>query len=213
MTAAGNRAFSEMLAAAKDRLMGRCPAEIAEKAHIVFDAERQVFRLFSLGEEITISYPSYDIGQEVEEWHHLVILHYLDMADGALLGQQMISFGELRGGLARGGGFDRTCEETIARCFAPKPLENLQAACTALGAAIEDSNADLYAVFPFLPQYPVTLKLWLAEEEDGIGGSGRLFLNSSAGHYLPVEDAVTVGALILDKLRRKYEMLYPCSIA
>ncbi len=210
MTATGNRAFSEMLAAAKDRLMGRRPAEIAEKAHIAFDAERQVFQLFSLGEEITISYPSYDIEQELEEWHYLVILHYLDMADGALLGQRMIPFGELKGGLARGSGFDRACEQTMVRCFAKKPLENLQAACTALGAAIGDSNADLCAVFPFLPQYPVILKLWLAEEEDEIGGSGRLFLNSSAGHYLSVEDAVTAGTLILDKLQRQYEILYPC---
>lgn len=198
-----------MLAAAKSRLAGRSTAEIAEKTHAAFDAERQIFQLSSLGEEITIRYPSYDIEQELDEWHHLVILHYLDMADGTPLGQQMISFGQLRDGLVRGGGFDRTCEQTMARCFAKKPLENLRAACTALGASIENSNADLYAVFPFLPQYPVILKLWLAEEEDEINGSGRLFLNSSADHYLPVEDAVTVGTLILDKLQRQYEAMYP----
>lgn len=204
-----NRAFLEMLAAAKSRLTGRSPVEIAEKAHVTFDAEHKTFLLSSLGEEITIYYPSYDIAQKLDEWHHLVILHYLEMADGTPLGQRMISFGELQDGLVRGGGFDRACEQTMARYFAKKPLENLQVVCTALGASIESSNADLCAVLPFLPQYPVTWKLWLAEEEDEIDGSGRLFLNSSADHFLSVEDAVTVGSLILDKLQRQYEAMFP----
>ena len=121
----------------------------------------------------------------------------------------MISFGELRDGLVRGSGFDRTCEQTMAHYFAKKPLKNLQAVCTALGASIEVSNADLCAVLPFLPQYPVIWKLWLAEEEDEIYGSGRLFLNSSADHYLSVEDAVTVGTLILNKLQQRYEAMFP----
>ena len=43
-------------------------------------------------------------------YEHLVILHYLEMADGTPLGQRMTSFGELRDGLVRGGSFDRTCE-------------------------------------------------------------------------------------------------------
>ena len=204
-----NRAFAEMLAAAKSRLEGRSPVEISEKAHVTFDQEHSFFRFSSLDSEITVRYPSYEIEPEIDEWHHLVILHYLEMADGTPLAQRMISFGELRDGLIRGGGFDRTCEQTMARYFAKKPLENLQKVCAALGAVPEDSNADLYAVLPFLPQYPVTLKLWLAEEEDEIDGSGRLFLNGSADHYLSVEDAVTVGSIILDRLQRQYEDMFP----
>jgi len=204
-----NRAFWETLAAAKSRLVNRSPLEITEKAHVVFDAECQTFQLFTIGEEVTVCYPSYDVVQELDEWHHLVILHYLEMADGVPLDQRMISFGELRDGLVRGSGFDRTCEQMMARYFTKKPLENLHAVCNALGASIESSNADLCAVLPFLPQYPVTWKLWLAEEEDEIDGSGRLFLNSSADHYLSAEDAVTVGTLILDRLQRQYEAMFP----
>ena len=96
----------------------------------------------------------------------------------------------------------------MALYFGKKPLENLQAVCTALGAKLEDSNADLCAVLPFLPQYPVTWKLWLAEEEDEIDGSGRLFLDGSADHYLSIEDAVTVGTIILDRLQRQYEAMF-----
>ncbi len=204
----GSGAFAEMLAAAKSRLTDRSPAEIAEKAHVFFDSERQVFQLSSLGEDITIRYPSYDMKQRLDPWHHLIVLHYLDMADGTPPDQRMISFGELRGGLVRGGGFDRACEQAMTFYFAKKPLDNLRSVCAALGASIAASNADLCAVFPFLPRYPVTLKLWLAEEEDEIDGSGRLFLNSSADHYLSIEDAVTVGTLLLDKLQDVYREMY-----
>ena len=77
-----------------------------------------------------------------------------------------------------------------------------------MGAKLENSNADLCAVLPFLPQYPVTWKLWLAEEDDEIDGSGRLFLDGSADHYLSIEDAVTVGTIILDRLQRQYEAMF-----
>ena len=204
-----NRAFSEMRAVALGRLAGRSPLEIAEKAHVTFDRERQAFLFSSLGENITVRYPSYAIEPQLEEWHHLVILHYLEMADGTPLDQRIVSFGELRDGMVRGGGFDRACEQTMARYFGKKPLENLQAVCTALGGKPENSNTDLCAVLPFLPRYPVTWKLWLAEEEDEIEGSGRLFLNGSADHYLSIEDAVTVGSIILDRLQRRYEMMFP----
>lgn len=204
-----NRAFSEMLAVAQNRLAGRSPLEIAEKAHVIFDRVQQTFLFSSLGESIIVHYPSYSIEPQMDEWHHLAILHYLEMADGTPLGQKFIAFGELKDGMVRGGGFDRTCEQTMARYWGKKPLENLKAVCAALGAKLEDSNADLCAVLPFLPQYPVTWKLWLAEEEDEIDGSGRLFLNSSANHYLSIEDAVTVGTILLDRLRQQYEAMFP----
>lgn len=208
MEARENRAFSEMLAVARNRLAERSPLEIAEKAHVIFDQEQQIFLFSSLGENITVHYPSYAIEPRLGEWHHLVTLHYLEMADGAPLNQRLVSFGELRDGMVRGGGFDRTCEQAMAQYFGKKPLENLRAVCTVLGARLEESNADLYAVFPFLPQYPVTWKLWLAEEDDEIDGSGRLFLDGSADHYLSIEDAVTVGTILLDRLRHQYEAMF-----
>lgn len=44
----------------------------------------------------------------------------------------------------------------------------------------------------------MTLKIWFADEE--MDASGRMFLNKNADHYLTVEDAVTVGDVILNSL-------------
>ena len=193
-----NRAFAEMLQVARDRLAKAAVGEIAANTGIAFDAAAAEFRLSSLGREIRISYPGYEITPAISEWHQLVLLHYLDMADGAALSGRLIPFGELTHGFVRGGGFDRESERRIGQTLANRDPAQLRAACEALGASILASNADLCAVFPFLPRYPVTLKLWFADEE--LPGAGRMFLDGSADHYLSVEDAVTVGTLILEAL-------------
>ena len=191
-----NRAFAAMREAAKARLVPRTAEDIAAKTDIFFDPEQSVFRLTTLGQPLQISYPSYDITPELNTWHHLIVLHYLDVADGTRPTSRIMSFASLPDGLARGGGFDRQCELTIAQRIANADPDSLRRACEALGAEIVPSNADLCAVFPFLPLYPVTLKIWFADEE--LPGAGRMFLDESASHFMSVEDAITVGGLILD---------------
>lgn len=196
--AAPNRAFQEMRKPALNRLCGRDPAELAARTGISFDRERQVFSLSSLGQNIQISYPGYEICPAVDDWHHLLILHYLDLADGTPLTHQLMAFGDQPGGMVRGGGFDHQSERDLGLRLGHCPPEQAERACRALGAVLTPSNADLCAVFSLFPNYPITLKLWFADED--IPGSGRLFLDRSAGHYLTVEDAVTAGTLLLEAL-------------
>ncbi len=191
-----NRAFEEMRKAAVARLRSKRPEEISQKAHIPFDAERGVFTLTSLGIPLEISHPDYKFQTSVSEWHHLVLLHYLDLADGTPLSQQWKTMSELKNGMVRGGGFDRDCESRIQTQLGYCSQEQILCACRSLGAEIVPSKADVCAVFQFLPQYPVMLKIWLADDE--LPGSGRMLVNGSADHYLTIEDAVTAGALILD---------------
>ena len=62
-----------------------------------------------------------------------------------------------------------------------------------------------WKVFPVLPRYPVTLKIWFADEEFPV--SGKIFLQDHADHYLSVEDAVTVGEILLQKLSEAFSSL------
>lgn len=131
-------------------------------------------------------------------WHALTLLHYLDLADGTPLLGKMMAFAQYPDGMVRGGGFDRRAELVIRRQLGLLPPEELRRRCLALGAELLPSNADLCARFPFLPRYPLWLRLWFGDEE--FPASGRLFLDESAAHYLTVEDAVTVGGLLLERL-------------
>lgn len=178
---------------------------MAARTGMPFDRQRQVFSLFSLGKDIEIDYCDWNIRPGLDEWHQLLILHYLDMADGTPLSHQLMAFGNLPSGMVRGGGFDRQSERDLGLRLGHVPQAQVERACRALGGVPTPSNADVCAVFSLFPNYPITLKLWFADEE--IPGSGRLFLDRSASHYLTVEDAVTAGSLLMETLFQELNAL------
>ena len=205
-------AHEAMLQYAKERLRKRSPQEVALAAGVEFDETASAFRFESLGQKIAVGYPTQgavfaETGETPYWAWHLVMLHYLDVADGAPLGAEQISFRELQGGVVRGTGFDSDSARTIGNLFGREPVENIKTACEALGAVFQKSNADLCAVFPFLPRYPVTMQIWLADDE--LEGTGRMLLNQRAAHYLTVEDAVVAGSTLLEFLTHQYERMFP----
>lgn len=101
-----NRMFDEMLKAARARLANRNAEKISEKSGIVFEKEYSRFHLNSLGKDVLISYPDYETNSKISEWHLLTILHYMDIADGSLPKNSIISFSQLKNGMVRGSGFD-----------------------------------------------------------------------------------------------------------
>lgn len=195
-----NRMYQEMKKAAWERLRSCAPLEIARKAGVLFDEKESAFSFVSLGKQIRVAYPGFQVEGALEEWHELVILHYLEMADGTPLSGDLITFGQLPQGLVRGGETDRETEKTLGEYFGDGQVEKITEICERLGAKIAESKADFTAVFEFLPRYPVTMNLWFADDE--FPGTGKLLLDSSAGHYLSVEDAVTVGMVLLEALKR-----------
>lgn len=193
-----NRAFMEMMKVAKEWLADKKPLEIAEKTGILYDGRNACFHLNSMGTEIRIHYPDYEITPYVNEWQQLIILHYMKLADGTPLTGRWISMREIKDGLIRGGDFDLRCENVIRQRLSRISAEGFSEKCKAIGGRIVGSNADFTARFDFLPYYPLLLKLWFADEE--FPASGKLLADAAADHYLAIEDAVTVGQIIMEML-------------
>lgn len=191
-----NRQFELMLEAARSRLLRHVPEEISEKAGVRY--ENGVFWVRTFGRCVEIQWPAGKITPPVSKWHALTLLHYLDLADGTPLTGKTITFSQYKDGLVRGGGLDRNVELIVRRDLGVLPREELARRCETLGAELLPSNADFCARFDFAPRYPVWLKVWFADEE--FPASGRLLVDESAPNYLTIEDAVTVGSLILDCL-------------
>lgn len=105
-----NRASREMLIPAKERLRHWLPEDIVQKSGSIFYKENFVIALQSLNQKIQISLPEYTFYPQIEEWHQLVTLHYLDMADGVDVSPQIIPFEGLKSGLIWGTKFDRDTE-------------------------------------------------------------------------------------------------------
>ena len=160
--------------------------------------ENGAFWVRTFGRCVEVQWPDGKITPPVSKWHALTLLHYLDLADGTPLTGRTITFSQYKDGLVRGGGLDRNAELIVRRDLGVLPREELARRCETLGAELLPSNADFCARFDFAPRYPVWLKVWFADEE--FPASGRLLVDESAPNYLTIEDAVTVGSLILDCL-------------
>lgn len=185
-----------MMQTAQERLLRHVLEEISEKAGVRY--ENGVFWVRTLGRRVEIQWPAGKITPPVSTWHTLTLLHYLDLADGTPLTGRTITFSQYKDGLVRGGGLDRNTELIVRRDLGVLPREELARRCETLGAELLPSNADFCARFDFAPRYPVWLKVWFADEE--FPTSGRILVDESAPNYLTIEDAVTVGSLILDCL-------------
>ena len=76
-----NRAFNEMYIAAKKRLEGKNPVEIAQNAGVEFDEQTLILKVKSLDSIFELEYPTYDMKEKRNDWQILTMLHYLDLAD------------------------------------------------------------------------------------------------------------------------------------
>ena len=89
-----DRAYEEMLSAARQRLAGRDPMEIAARSAMPFDTLKGYFYWPSLGDTIRVGVSDWTVTGCRGNWHVLTVLHYLDMADGTALTGNMINFGQ-----------------------------------------------------------------------------------------------------------------------
>lgn len=189
--------FEEMLKAAKIRLKDRKAEDISKYTKLDYDAEKSYFLVSSMGKMFEISYPDFVVNPRIDAWHLLTILHYMDMADGFPLNENLTSFGSLKDGLIRGGRFDQTVERELEKLLKNVSEKKCIEALEALGGVRRISKADLCMEIPILPMYPLIVNIWFADDE--YPASGKLLLDESADHYLTIEDAVTVGNVFLRK--------------
>lgn len=198
-----NRAFNEMYIAARKRLENKSPVDIAKNTGVEFCEETSTFKIKSLDKIIELTYPSYEPKEKLEDWHALILLHYLDIGDGRPVSFKAVHFGELKDGLIRGVRFDKTVEMELSRFLANKKPEEVIKVCKSLGGEVVNSKFDLCVVFYLFPHYPVTLNVWFADEE--FEAVGKMLVDRSSDNYLTIEDSVLVGELMLRRILQRYE--------
>ncbi|MDO4616609.1 MAG: DUF3786 domain-containing protein [Lachnospiraceae bacterium] len=196
-----NRQMDLMLSSVIERLQKHSPSEIAEKSGVVYDEEKQILTMDSLGMQLIISLPDYTINQELEMWHHLTVLQYLETADGTPMAplEQVISLTDLSGGLARGVGFNKDIETMFAQWFSDVSPEQFASACEKLGGTLVKGRGDVSAVLWYAPRYPVTVNFWCADDE--FKAQGKTLLNRESEHYLTIEAAGGVCSTVVQAIR------------
>ena len=198
-----NRQLELMLAPARQKLMGRKIPDICEKAGVVFDEATDDLLVPSLGEIIRVRLPEYIILQDVDMWRHLTLLQYLDTADGTPLSGREIGLSDMRGGLSRGAGFDRDISLMFSRDMRDASPEDVARACESLGGTVVPGKADVTAVIPYAPRFPVTVRFWSGDEE--FPPSGKTLVDAAAEHYLTLEAAGGACSSVVQAILRRLE--------
>lgn len=186
------------------------PGEMAANCGAEFNQATSVITLASMGQALEVKYPEGEIcfsnskHSPVWPWR-LVMLNHLCRSNGAGLAGSLITYRELESGHVYYPAFHRESILPLSRRLAGEPAEKIAKVCLELGAELEE-NADVCAKFFFLPKFPVTVKIWLKDDE--MEGSANILFDASANCFLHTEDIAAVGDLVSYFLIKQYELMY-----
>lgn len=99
-----------------------------------------------MGKTIDVSCEDFTLQPELPEWHTLVRLHYLDLADGTPLSGQLVSFGQVKDGMVRSVNFDLSSERDLQTLLAERTKEQIQEMCSALGAEFVPGHGNMSSI-------------------------------------------------------------------
>lgn len=196
-----NKQLQTMLEPVRERLKNASPEMLCQKAMVSFDENEQIFHLSSMGKEILIHYPDFLIKQELDMWHHLTLLQYLDTADGIPLSGEWIGLQQMHGGMSRGQGFDKDIATMFNRYFSNITADEFLDKCLQLGGKKIEGKADVVAVIPYAPMFPVLVSFWEADDE--FPASGKVLVDSNAEHYLSIDGAGGACSAVIQSIRKQ----------
>ena len=126
-----------------------------------------------------------------------VILHYILEADGFPLSKRFITYGEIPGGMTYAGVFRRRVILPFIGAFG-QDLKKFKATAEALNG-VPALLGDASFTFQIFPKVPVTLVLWEGDEE--FPPAAKMLFDASIDHYLPLEDVVVMGEMVVGRLK------------
>jgi len=188
---------------ARSRFRKESPQEMAENAGAFFDAGTGLLRVWHLGQEYLVSYPDGEVRceagpRDVPIVTQIVILHYLETAQGAPLRNQLISFKELPGGQIYIEPFRKRAILPLTRVFGDCPGTLIRAAAALRGTP--GDLGDVSVTIPVFERVPITYVVWAGDDE--FSPSGNVLFDASAPAYLPTEDYAVLAGLVVWELKK-----------
>ena len=186
------------------------PFKMSENSGAIFDPIQSIISIKSLGQMLDIKYPEGKIvfngSKHIPIWSwRFLVLHYLSRSDNTPIINKLISYHDLENGYVYYTAFLRESIVPLVKNFSQEPVEQIKAACLKLDASIEE-GADVCAIVHLFPRFPLTVKLWLSDEE--IKGSANILFDISASHYLDTEAISGAGNIVSCFLIKQYELMY-----
>jgi hypothetical protein len=171
-------------------------------ATVETEAGHTVIRLDYMGQPCLVTLPDVEVvataGNPLTQRDRLIILHYLNTADGSPLTDRLITFKELPEGAVYFPTYVKRTVKPLLDKFADRP-RSLLAAAASIGGVKADTG-DFSFRLNALPRVPLTVTLWLGDEE--LPPEGNIPFDSSITGYLPTEDITVLCEILAWKLVR-----------
>jgi hypothetical protein len=199
-----DEAFRQAYAIASRKLLEADMALLCRRsaATLMDESGRQSISLSYLGRECRVQLPDVLVsainGDPLSQRDTLLILHYLVTADGLPLGGKPVTFRELPEGSVYYPTFVKRCVKPLLDRFADRP-EALVAAAEAIGGVKAETGDFSFRISAF-PRVPVTVTLWLGDEE--LPPEGNILFDSTVTGYLATEDVTVLCEILAWKLSR-----------
>lgn len=198
-----DQAYQEAYTLAASKLAGRADLEVlCARSGTTFmdEAGKKAITLGYLGQTCRVRLPDIDVttisGEALSPRDKLIILHYLNTARGSPPTGRLITFKELPEGTVYYPTFVKRTIKPLLDNFADRPAA-LLAAAESLGG-VKAGAGDFSFRLNALPRVPLTVTLWLGDEE--LPAEGNILFDSTITDYLPTEDITVLCEILVWKL-------------
>jgi hypothetical protein len=190
---------------AQEFLRTKDPLERSLKSGTFYRPETRQIEIPFLRRTALLQWPemilTWQEGNPVELREQILILHYLQTAQGTPLTGEWIGFAQIPGGEFYVGPFRQRSVSRFVQAFEKHP-EKIVPAAEALGGW-PARFGDVSVTFPVFPRVPITFVFWQGDEE--IAPSGNVLFDSSIPAYLPIEDITVVCSILTSWLCRSLQ--------
>jgi len=185
-------------AAAREAFAARDPRQMAAAAGCAYGGDG-VFSVPFLGATHKLSYPEGTLvgDGELDEAGRILLLHYLCGATGLPPAGRLVSFKELPGGFLYAGPFAGRALQPLVRAFGTEGGALLEAGAALGGRPV--NLGDVAVEVPALPLVPLTMVVWLGDEEFPAGGN--ILFDATAAVHLSTEDCVVLAETAVRRLK------------
>ena len=198
--------YNTALELAKKELSNRNPLHFCRLsgAFYIEEGGSPLIRLTFLNRMITISWPDLlfyqDSNEEIPIKEKILILHYLNGSKKQDLTGELITYQEIPSARFYLDAFNRRVKYPLIKAFGDQP-DQLPIVAMELFGATTSSVGDISVLIDALPKIPVTLAIWMGDEE--FSSDGTILFDSSIKDMLSPEDISELTSMIVYPLIAK----------
>ena len=199
------RSIQDQMAAQRQRLRGRDPAQIAQDsgARWAADGDAGALTMSFFRQPLVVHVPDYAVltpnHDPVPAMQQALITTYLVTADGTPRAGEWVAFRELPDGMFYHRAFTGYTGAPLVRAFGDDLASFARGAAGAGGSALTALGDAAYE-FRVLPRLWLAVVYWLGDDDDEFPSQASVLFDRTAGHYMVADGLAIIGSQLVRRI-------------